>query len=225
MPSKHLTTDEQLYHHILFWPVIVSILLLWFGYRFFFHFPVWFDETIGKAVFFGLPFWFYVVVSKRKSLLEPISFSRFETGLFLGLAVGGIYGFTTAIVSLIQRGGMIESAALFSSTFFWYEFALALLTGFWESLFFFVFLAGVINQKINDKSLNLQILLTVGLFLVFHLPNIILRANQAAIPIQLGLLFLFALGQSLLFFRWRNLYALTLSHAIWGMVLLIHTSF
>lgn len=224
MPSKQFKTHDQLYHHVIFWPVVALTLLFWLGYRFLFHFPVWFDETLGKAVFFGLPVWFYVVVTKRKSLLDPVNFSRFENGLLLGLAVGGIYGFTTVLVSLIQKGAVIEAAPLFSSTAFWYEFGLALLTGFWESLFFFVFLGGVISQKWSKKSFDKQIIITVGLFLLFHLPNIILRSPQSAILTQTSLLFLFALGQSLLFFRWRNLYALTLSHAIWGMVLLVHMS-
>lgn len=229
MPSKRQTTNqnsapaEQLYHHVLFWPLVALAFGLWCGYRLFFHFPVWFDETLGKAIFFGLPVWLYFVISRRKSLIEPLDLGRFEVGLFLGLAIGGVYGFSTAIFSLLMSGGLVQAAPLFSSGMFWYEFGLALLTGFWESLFFFVFLAGVIGQKFSKRGLNWQLALTVGLFLAFHLPNMFLRMQLANVLMQFFLLTLFALGQALLFYRWRNLYALTLSHAIWGMVLLIHT--
>ncbi len=223
--SKLDSPVDQLHHHALFWPVVAVAFLLWLGYRSLYHFPVWFDETIGKAVFFGLPVWFYLVVSRRRSLLLPIDLRRFEVGLFLGLAIGGIYGFSTAIASLVAKGGLVQAAPIFASSFFWYEFGLALMTGFWESLFFFVFLAGVISQKYAKSSWYLQIGLSVGLFLLFHLPSVIMR-EQLSTGIAQGLLLtLFALGQTLLFYRWRNLYALTLSHAIWGVVLLLHTGF
>jgi hypothetical protein len=52
-----------------------------------------------------------------------------------------------------------------------------------------------------------------------------MREQLSASIAQGSLLALFALGQTLLFYRWRNLYALTLSHAIWGTVLLLHTGF
>lgn len=216
---------DQLHQHVLFWPVVIVAFLLWLGYRLFFHFPIWFDETIGKAVFFGLPVWFYLVVSRRRALLMPLDLRRFEVGLFLGLAIGGIYGFSTAIASLVAKGGLVQAAPIFASSIFWYEFVLALMTGFWESLFFFVFLAGVIGQKYAKSSWYLQIGLSVGLFLLFHLPSVIMREQLSASIAQGSLLALFALGQTLLFYRWRNLYALTLSHAIWGTVLLLHTGF
>lgn len=229
MLSKHPTTKKttdpalELYQHVLFWPVVALAFGLWCGYRVFFRFPVWFDETIGKAVFFGLPFWLYLTISRRHSLLKPLDLNQFETGLFLGLAVGGVYGFTASILSLMMKGGIVHAAPIFVSGMFWYEFALAILTGFWESLFFFVFLAGAIEQKYGQRQLGWQVAVTLVLFLLFHLPNMFLRAEFASVLTQLFLLSLFGLGQGLLFFRWRNIYALTLSQAIWGMALLLHT--
>ena len=221
--SNLATTPEKLLNeHVLFFPLLVVAVIAWYAYRWLFSFPVWFDETLGKAFFFGLPVWFYTVVSKRKDVLEPLRFSIFQQGLLLGVALGGLYGFITSTMSLLQSGGVVESAQLFQSTQFWYEFALALFTGFWETLFFYCFVAMVVFDKYKKVSLVWQMALIVIIFLVFHLPNAFLRFSPALVMSQVLLLFLFSLGQALVFYRWRNAYALMLSHAIWGLVLLFH---
>ena len=221
--SNLATTPEKLLNeHVLFFPLLVVAVIAWYAYRWLFSFPVWFDETLGKAFFFGLPVWFYTVVSKRKDVLEPLRFSIFQQGLLLGVALGGLYGFITSTMSLLQSGGVVESAQLFQSTQFWYEFALALFTGFWETLFFYCFVAMVVFDKYKKVSLVWQMALIVIIFLIFHLPNAFLRFSPALVMSQILLLFLFSLGQALVFYRWRNAYALMLSHAIWGLVLLFH---
>jgi len=221
--SNLATTPEKLLNeHVLFYPLLLVAVIAWYAYRWLFSFPVWFDETLGKAFFFGLPVWFYTVVSKRKDVLEPLRFSIFQQGLLLGVALGGLYGFITSTMSLLQSGGVVESAQLFQSTQFWYEFALALFTGFWETLFFYCFVAMVVFDKYKKVSLVWQMALIVIIFLVFHLPNAFLRFSPALVMSQILLLFLFSLGQALVFYRWRNAYALMLSHAIWGLVLLFH---
>jgi hypothetical protein len=101
---------------------------------------------------------------------------------------------------------------------------LALMTGFWESLFFYSWIMVAIQEKYHRWGLLNQVLLVAGIFVVFHLPNIFLRS--ASVPIMINqaiLLAIFALGQGFFFARTRNLYALVLSQAIWGMVLLVHT--
>ena len=226
--KQHINTNQTvdpeklLSEHVLFFPVLVVVAIAWYAYRWLFSFPVWFDETLGKAVFFGLPVWLYVVVSKRKELLDPLRFSIFQQGLLLGLALGGIYGFITSTMSLLQSGGVVESAQLFQSSQFWYEFALAIFTGFWETIFFYCFVAMVVFDKYKKVALVWQMLLIVIIFLVFHLPNSVLRFSPELVLSQILLLFLFSLGQALMFYRWRNAYALILSHAIWGLVLLFH---
>jgi len=197
-------------------------LVFWFLYRRLFVFPVWFDESIGKAVFFGLPVWLYIVTTRSKSIAKSFSLDKMQSGLFLGLAVGGMFGFVTAIMSIIQRGGLVEATPLFASNQFWYEFVLAIFTGFWETLFFFSFVMTVVLEKYRKSSLLRQLLLISGIFIIFHVPNAFLRFSPWAAIAQLFILSLFALGQALLFYGRRNAYALVLSQAIWGMVLLVY---
>jgi membrane protease YdiL (CAAX protease family) len=204
----------------------VLTLLLWVLYRSLFTFPVWFDEIIGKALFFGFPVWLYINIVGAQKILETMSLRKFQSGILLGLAVGGIFGFATSILSLVTRDVAVQQAALFSSQQFWGEFVLALFTGFWETLLFFTFICTVIQEKYSKWAVSNQALLTAVIFLVFHLPNIYLRfahISTQAMVVQVILLFLFALGQAFLFIGRRNTFALILSHAIWGMVLLVHT--
>lgn len=214
--------ERQLYDHVLFFPTLVVVLILWMLYRAVFSFPVWFDETIGKAFFFGLPVWFYVVTSKRLAITASFDRKLFEPGVLLGLALGGMYGFVTSIASLVQTGAVVQAVGLFNSSLFWYEFVLAIFTGFWETLFFFSFVATVIFQKYQKWPALLQWIGVALIFLIFHLPNTLLRFSGIDVASQLFILGLFGLGQTLIFYRWRNAYTLVLSHAIWGLVLLFY---
>lgn len=210
---------------VVFFPVVILTLILWILYRSLFSFPVWFDETIGKAIFFGLPVWLYLSVNDSKNVISTFSPKKLRRGLLLGIAVGGMFGFVFSILSIIQSGGVVEAAPLFQSELFWYQFALAIFTAFWETLLFYSFVMTVIREKYKDWSMLKQIWLTALIFLVFHIPNTILRYDSSLVLPQLFTLLLFAFGQGLLFYSRKNSYALVLSHAIWGMVLLVHTGF
>lgn len=208
---------------IVFYPILVLTFILWMLYRTLFNFPVWFDEIFGKALFFGFPVWLYITVSGFKVISDSFAPYKIQAGLLLGIAAGGIFGFTTSVLSLTQTGGMIEPVWLLSSEKFWQEFALALFTAFWETVLFYSFVMTVIQEKYPKWSLLKQALLTALIFILFYLPNTFLRFDPLTALGQLVLLFLFAVGQAFLFHSKHNGYALVLSHAIWGMVLLTHS--
>lgn len=209
--------------HILFIPLICVVAVAWILYRVFFDFPIWVDETLGKAFFFGFPVWFYMVVTRFRAIPEALSYQRMKPGVLLGLAIGGIYGFTTSIVSFLQSDLGIQASVLFGAPGFWNEFFLGILTGFWESLFFFVFVGSVIFDKYKHRAFVLQLILIVLIFVLFHIPNTLLLFDQSMVPGQVIVLSFFALGQALVYYRWRNIYTLILSHAIWGLTLLFYT--
>lgn len=216
MPSKKTK------NYIVLYPLLVFAFIIWILYRSLFKFPVWFDETIGKAIFFGLPVWLYITITGGKEVIKSLDFSKIKPGLLMGLALGGLYGFTASLVSLISKGADVFAVPLFMSTVFWWEFFLGIMTGFWETLFFFSFvMTGVIIMHKNWSLLN-QILLTALIFLIFHIPNIILRFTGFDVLTEILLLLLFAVGQAFIFAKRRNFYTLVISHAIWGMVLLVH---
>lgn len=209
-------------NYFIFSPLLSLVLLLWILYRSLFTFPVYFDEIIGKAIFFGVPVWLFILISNLKKISQTFALSKLKRGLILGLAVGGIYGFVTVIIGLAGSNQKIQPAYYFMADQFWWEFLLALFTAFWETLFFYSFVYITIQAIYSHWSLFKQVLMVALIFLVFHLPNIFLRFSGLNILSQIFLLFLFAIGQGLLFENEKNAYALVLSHAIWGMVLLIH---
>ncbi len=221
--SKTLVASHTLPKHVVFFPLLVLVFIVWMVYRSLFRFPVWFDETIGKAIFFGLPVWLYISLTQSKSIPDSFSARKLEPGLLLGISVGGVFGFAGILATMIRGHVAVQAVPLFLSNGFWIEFFLALMTGLWESLFFYSWIMIVVQEKYVKWSMVNQVLLTAVIFLAFHIPNMFLRFPLAAIPAQIFLLFFFGVGQAFLFARSRNAYALMISQAIWGMVLLIHT--
>jgi hypothetical protein len=209
-------------NHKFFWPLVILILILWFVYRALFTFGVFFDETIGKAIFFGFPVLLYISVSNFKEITNSLDFSKMHKGMLLGIAYGGIYGFAGAITAYALGDRSVQAAELFMSNEFWWEFFLALLTAFWETLFFFSFIMMVLENKMKKWTTLKVTLASALIFAVFHTPNAILRFDLSMVTAQVLLMFVFGLGQALLFSKEKNAYALILSHAIWGMVLLVH---
>lgn len=211
-------------HTALFLPFIVVSLILWTIYRFVFNFPVWFDETIGKALCFGLPTLVYVALTGFSQIAETLDLRKLKLGLYRGIAFGGIFGFAGALASIISQNKTVFAVPFFYSGSFWFEFALAILTGFWESLFFYAFIMGVIQFAWSHWSFTKQLMVVVGIFLLFHIPAIFVEsATFTSMAGYILLVTAFGIGQALLFARNRNLYTLIVVHAIWGMTLLIHT--
>lgn len=208
--------------HQSFSPLIVLTLVLWFLYRSLFVFPVWFDESIGKAIFFGLPVWLYITVSGFRKIMDSFATAKLQPGIFQGLAIGGIFGFITLFVRLLQNGGTLVGVPVFLADRFVWEFILAILTGFWETLFFYSFVMTVTQDLFTKWSLTKQVMFVSTIFMLFHVPNIFLRFNPTMIVTLIALLWLFSIGQALLFARRQNGYTLVLTHAVWGMVLLIY---
>ncbi len=228
MPSKRKVSQASAFSqkadHLSFWPLVILALIIWYLYRSIFRFPVWFDETIGKAIFFGLPVWLYVQMSRTRQIASSMAPEKVNSGLLLGIAIGGLYGFAGSLMGALNAGGRVQLAPLFMSPQFWWEFWLALMTAFWETLFFFSFVMTVIMEKGKKWPLIWQVLATAAIFLVFHLPNSLLRFSGPALTTQVVLMLVFGLGQALLFARWKNFYTLVISHAVWGMALLVHLS-
>ena len=219
LSAEPKTTNES---KTVFISIVLLTLILWFLYREIFSFPVLFDETIGKLIFFGLPVWIYVNTTSGNLILKSLSASKLFAGLFKGLVFGGIFGFTAVILAAISHGGPIIAVPLFVADQFWLELLQAALTAFWESLFFFAFVHTVLGSLFTDLSLSKQLFLVALIFLVFHIPNIVLRFTGTAVVVQTLLMFSFGVGQSLLYEKNRNFYLLIMTHTIWGLVLLLH---
>ncbi len=224
MKKSKLNTDPEsrTQPQTVFISIIFLSLILWYLYRGLFVFPVIFDETVGKLIFFGLPVWIYATITHKNHILESLSSTKLFSGLLRGLVFGGLFGFTAVIFAAISHGGPIIAVPLFVADQFWLELLQAALTAFWESLFFFAFIQTTLTTFFDHLIISKKLLLVALIFLVFHMPNIVLRFTGVAVVVQVLLLFSFALGQALLFEKNKNVYLLIMTHTVWGLVLLLH---
>lgn len=218
---KKTSRNRALTHH-LFFPLLILVGIIWFLYRSLFNFPVWFDETIGKAIFFGLPVWIYVNVTGFRPIIDTFRLKKLQPGLLKGLFFGAIFGLVTIFMRLAITGYKIQPLLIFFADKFWWEMLLALFTAFWETIFFFSFVMVVVQDKFKNWSLAKQVVMVALVFLLFHIPNTFLRFDLITVFPLLSLLALFAIGQGLIFAKRQNGYLLVMSQTIWGMVLLIY---
>ncbi len=221
MPSKNKSVVVQSQPNITFGAVLVSSYIFWVLYRFLFNFPVLFDEAIGKAIFFGIPILIYLNVSRNQEIINSVDLQKLFSGLLRGLAYGGVLGFVALIFFSIKNQKSFFSLPLFITDGFFIELFLAMLTAFWESLFFFGFIQTVFFALLKNK-IGKTILFSSITFLIFNLPSIMLRFTGIDIVFMVFLMFLFGFGQSILFSQEKNIYPLIITHTVWGMILLLH---
>lgn len=195
----------------------VALLL----YRAWFTLPVWVDEIIMKAVVFGLPFIIFARLVKKGPEFFGLGMKTFWPGAFYGLAMGGIFGFT-ALFSSALKGGKVFIPYLFLSASFWYQFGLALVTAWWESLFFYGLVLSVLYEHYRKDEWKATAVATL-IFLLFHAPILIFRIGLLGSIFPLVLLTAFAFGQGVMYLRYKALTAVVVSHAFWGMALLVYT--
>lgn len=206
-----------------FFFLMMSLLLVWVAYRALVRAPVWFDESIAKAVVFGLPaFW---VASRSRFIAQNIGLepNKMMAGLNLGTAIGGLYGFA-AILTQVLSGREVTPGAFFLTGDFWYMAGLALLTAWWETLFFFglpmQYLRSVAGW-ISDWWIGAFVVI---FFLLFHAPlRFFVTGGSPQFLAQMAVLGLFVIGQFVVYSRTRNLYALVLSHFFWGLVIEVYS--
>ncbi len=195
----------------------VSLLL----YRAFVHQPVWFDEIFFKGIIFGGPLWAYMRYSKKPTAFFGLESRQFWNGAFQGLAIGGLFAFVALVSSAVGRGSVFIPH-LFTASRFWSEFGLAFMTAWWESLFFYGLILPTLEERFQNEWISSA--LTTLLFILFHAPVLLFRSGLSGAFSPLLLLAFFAFGQAILFLRTRSISSVVVSHAFWGMALLVYGS-
>ncbi len=212
---------ERLHVDSIFWLLVSGSFVVLLFYRIFVHLPVWFDEIFAKAFIFGAPVWLYALVGRQTPDFFGFERRRFWPGAYAGLAIGGIFGFIGLMTSTVQKGRILIPY-LFSSSTFWETFGLAFATAWWESVFFYGLILSVLQHK--HKNEWKAAALTTIIFLSFHAPVLVVRGGLASAAVPLFLLSFFAFGQAIIFMRTKSVASAVVSHAFWGMVLLVYTS-
>lgn len=219
--STHTPSSIRSPKQGLFWFLVAGSFLALLWYRVIFYFPVWFDEVLAKAFLFGLPVLIYTFVTRQSMTLFGLDPKRFWLGAYVGLSLGGSFGFLAMLASALKRGHILIPY-LFFSTDFWWTFMLALATAWWESLFFYGFILSILLRIYKNNEWEAALAAT-GLFLIFHAPVLILRGGVQGALLPLILLGTFAFGQAVMYLRYKSLVSMVVSHAFWGMALLVYT--
>lgn len=195
----------------------VSLLL----YRAFVHQPVWFDEIFFKGIIFGGPLWAYMRYSRKSTAFFGLESQKFWSGAFQGLAIGGLFAFVALVSSAVGKGDVFIPH-LFNASRFWGEFGLAFMTAWWESLFFYGLVLPTLDERFHNEWISSG--LTTLIFVLFHAPVLLFRSGLSGALSPLFLLAFFAFGQAILFLRTRSISSVVVSHAFWGMALLVYGS-
>lgn len=208
---KHL----QVWHRVI--GFYVFLLFAWGFYRFLSPLPVWVEEVFLKGLVFGVPV-FWLVLKKEKGSLASLGIGAknlFES-VYLGLALGVFFWFFGQLANFLRYRGVLSIHEIQpTSPEFGAFLLLALVTAWWEELVFM----GYILQRIAKVVSNewRAALITSGMFCLMYVPAVLLRGGGVAqLVLQMILMFMVGLGNSILMLRTRNLAAPILAHALWG---------
>ena len=209
--KKHL----QVWHRVV--AIYSFVFLVWGFFRLLSPLPVWIEEVFIKALVFGLPV-FIVVFKIEKKNLESlgIGMKNFFESVYLGLSLGTFFWFFGQLSNFIRHRGVLSIKEIQpTSAEFGGFLLLALITAWWEELFFMGFvlrrLAGLVKEEWKVA------LTTSVMFCLIYIPGIVVKGVVWwQMLLQVLLLFSLGLGNSILMLRTKNLIAPILSHALWG---------
>lgn len=213
--------EKKEHQHLVIWHRVIGlyvfVLLTWGLYRLLFRFPVWFEESVLKALVFGMPvLWLALRRDGWKFTHLGFTGERLFSSVYLGLGLGVFLGFLGQIGNIIRHGGIELSSFGLTSESLGGFLLLALVTAFWEELLFVGYILQRLEAVIADEWLRSS--LVAGLFAFLHVPSLLFvqKVTFAQGVVYLVLLFTVGLGNSILMLRTRNLAAPILTHALWG---------
>jgi len=203
---------------------IFPILILWFFiaffwsfYRYFFRFSELIDELIFKPLIFLLPvFWFVKFKEKKTWRSLGITKRRLGRSILIGLSLGLIFVFEGILTGWFKNKGLtlnpknLSIGGVFGMGF------ISLATGFSEEVLNRGFLMNRFWRIVKGEVL--ANFLSTLLFTFFHLPMAIFVFYYSGKDLSEYLFLIFVLGltDGFVFGRTKNIFAPTVSHALWN---------
>lgn len=206
--------------HEMLW-VYIAVWLVWGGYRLFSPLPVVVEEILVKGLVFGGVV--YVVGIRQHGLSWRDLGLRVDNlfrSVYLGLGLGMVLAIVGQLANVLRHGGMMLSDQILTSDMVGGFLLLALVTAFWEGLFFYGFLLSrliLVTSEITAVSV-------IGLmYTLLHVPVLLMTDGLGGTEALKALLLLLTLGisNSILMLRMRNLAAPMLSQVVWGVTLFL----
>ena len=203
----------------------VYLLVVWGFYRVLFRFPVWVEEFVLKPLVFVIPVFLKVRREedswKKRLGSLGISWKNLFAALAFGLSLGVFYLFVGRLGQFFRFGGIVSNpygSPLGNPIL---VLTLAFATAISEELAFMGYLLPRLQRVWKDewKSATSVALL----FAAIHMPILIFSYRYPASLVvgQFLLTFVLGFGNSVLMLRLKNVAAPILSHALWGMAVLL----
>ncbi len=201
----------------------VYLLIVWGFYRILFRLPTEVEEFFLKPLVFLLPVAMRIRTDGKnwseRLASVGITWKNLFAGLAFGLSLGVFYLFVGRMGQFFRFGGASPYGAVPEQPLT--VVLLAIATAFSEELVFVGYLLPRLEHlwKNEWKSATLVALM----FGAIHIP-ILVFSYQFSLPLVIGqflLTFVLGFGNCVLMLRLKNIAAPILSHALWGMAVLL----
>ena len=203
----------------------ILLLIIWGFYRTLFRFPDWIEELILKPLIFVVPVIVKIKAEGKnwKERLEGvgITWKNLFAALAFGLSLGVFYLFVGRMGEFFRFGGTVGNpygSPLGNPLLI---IVLAFATAFSEELVFMGYLLPRLQKEWKDEWKSTTAVAVM--FAVIHMPILIFgfRFPISLIVGQFLLIFILGFGNSILMLRLKNVAAPVLSHALWGIAVLL----
>lgn len=196
--------------------VYLLVFSVWVFYRLFFHLPLWFEELFLKGIVFGGPVFLVTLAERRRFEALGLTLTGLFPATYLGILLGMALTTVGLVANVVRHGGEVifSPYGLTSGTIGWF-LILALVTAFWEELFFCGWLLSRLMRRFGSEWVSVGVM-AVG-FGFIHLPALVLSGlGWTEVGLSLWLLLTLGFANGVLMLRVRNLAAPILAHALWG---------
>lgn len=211
--------------HLLVWRQVMRVyavvFVVWAMYRLLFRLPVVIEEVVLKGIVFGGPV-LWLVLKQNGWTLRKLGMhtEKLFESVYLGLSLGMVLGLVGQIANVLRYGQLSLSGFGVTSESIGSFLLLGLVTAFWESLLFYGFILQALRKVTDELS---AVLVTAVLFVLIHIPALILVQQLTIAGVLLSSIVLLALawGNGVLYLRMQNLAAPILAHALWGVTVFL----
>lgn len=212
-----ISTDST--YHVWGW-----IVIAWALYRYFFRLPEWADEFIFKPLFFVAPvLWFVRMKEKSKWSSLGLTGKNLFTSIYIGLGFGFVFALEGLAANAIKYGKFTFMPIV---AFTHYGMGTLLLLSVATAISEEILSRGFVFSRFIQakKSLPYAAIVSTLMFVVLHVPILVLSLNLHGMALVLFFITDFVLGfaNSLLLYNTGSLVAPILVHFFWNMTVALY---
>jgi len=211
--------ELQVWHRVV--GGYVGVFLVWGLYRSLSPLPLWVEEVVLKGLVLGGMVWWMGVVKEGMRWRDlGVTSEKLFASVYLGLGLGLVLGLVGQLGNWLRHGGLMLIDHGVSSEMVGGFLLLALVTAFWEGLFFYGYMLTQVRRVLAEVP---AVVVVGGAYTLLHVPALVIVAQLAWSEVIKALILLLVLGMAnaILMLRMRNLAAPMLAQAVWGVTVFL----